>query len=91
MLVYCSLKRIKRVFILLRYVTVVEGKLRYTVALLGHVKIKSELVRYWKYNFLANLDEKKDVMIAASELQVMLMENMPYHGFIPVPSHRSTQ
>jgi hypothetical protein len=46
MLVYCSLKRIKRVFILSLYVTVLEGKLRYTVTLLGHVKIKSELVRY---------------------------------------------
>jgi hypothetical protein len=40
MLVYCSLKRVKRVFTLLLYVTVFEGRLQCTVTLLGHVRIK---------------------------------------------------
>jgi hypothetical protein len=40
MLVYCSLKRVKHVYILLLYVTVLGGRLRCTVTRLGHVKIK---------------------------------------------------
>ncbi|PSN58060.1 hypothetical protein C0J52_02051 [Blattella germanica] len=44
------------------------------LCLYGYVRLRGCLIRLWKYNFAANLDEKEDIMIAASEPQ----EFVPY-------------